>query len=313
MVKLNNDYFIDAYLEEVKKRSPGSFANNKLIIKNLTNYIEKSFQDINMIDMQSYLINVIDKKDIKKSTKNSKRYMLKAFFNFIQRILLSYNVEFHNPIPSKKLYRFTTNLDDIEYIEDSELKVLTIAQIEIILNYCKDFLELRDFVLIGLDICSGARISEIRTIMRKDINLKKCQFQTGFIPGARKTTLHTGKGLLFFFPLSFAKYIQKYLESCNKCDKWLFPGYKTNPLSRSMVQDIITKIRKGADIHFTWHFFRRTIITERKKMGCEQWLSEGLSNHAPSSVQERSYIKLTIKEKQGYYNQFFPYKNISYF
>ncbi|KKN04240.1 hypothetical protein LCGC14_1099310, partial [marine sediment metagenome] len=47
---------------------------------------------------------------------------------------------------------------------------------------------------------SPERISEIRTIMTNDVNLKNCSFQTGFIPGARKTTLHTNKSLLFFFP-----------------------------------------------------------------------------------------------------------------
>lgn len=313
MENLTNDYFIASYLEEIGKRSPGSFNNNRLIIRELTKYVEKPFQNISMVDMQNYLINVIDKKDIKKSTKNTKRYMLKAFFNYIVRILLSYKIEYHNPVPSKKLYRFSTNLDDIEYVEDIELNILTIDQIKKILNYCKNKLSLRDFILVGLAVCTGMRISEDRTVLRKDINLKEYNLQTGFILGARKTTLHTGKGLLFFFPPSFAKYVQEYIESCDKCDKWLFPGYCGNHLSRSATQDMVSTIRKGVDFHFTWHDFRRTLITELSKMGCSLEIRELLLNHAPSSVESKSYLKLSIKEKQSYYLQYFPYSSISYF
>ena len=313
MENLTNEYFITSYLEEVGKRSPGSHANNKLALQHFTESIKKPFLDITMIDIQGYLINTIDKKEIKKTTKNTIRYLLRAFFNYIQKTMLLYKFEFNNPVPSKKIYNFTTNLDDIEYVIDSELEVLKIEQLTAILDYCKNNLKLRDFVLIALSMCSGPRISEMRTIRIKDINFEECYFQTGFIPGARKTSLHTNKGLLFFFPKPFVKYIKEYLKSCEKCNMWLFPGYNNKPLSRSGAQKIITEIRESVKFHFTWHYFRRTLITERRKIGCPKELSEGLANHAPSSVQEKSYIKLTIKEKQGYYEQYFPFNSISYF
>ena len=311
--EFTNSFFREKFLEEVKKRSPGSYINNKLVIRDLIKEIPKPFTEFSMIDMQNYFLEVIDNQKLKKTSKNSKRYMLMSFFNFIQKTLLAYKIEFSNPVPSKKIFKFATNLDDISHVSDEELKLLTINQLIKILDYTYNERDnLRDFILFGLDITSGARISEIRTIMTKDVNLKNCSFQTGFIPGARKTTLHTNKSLLFFFPIGFKKYIKRYLWIVQD-EKYLFPGYKNNCLSRDSAQKILDKVRKKTKIKFTWHYFRRTIISMRIKKGCPKWLSKGLANHAPSDVQEKSYIKLSIKEKRAYYKKYFPFGKISYF
>ncbi len=308
--EFTNSFFREKFLDEVKKRSPGSYINNKLVIRDLLKEIPKPFIEFTMIDMQNYFIDIIDEKEIKKTSKNSIRYMLMSFFNYIQKTLLVYNIEFSNPIPSKRIFKFATNLDDISHVSDEELKILTVNQLIKILDYTYD--NIRDFILFGLDITSGARISEIRTIMIKDINLKNCSFQTGFIPGARKTTLHTNKGLLFFFPLGFKKYVKRYIDIIPN-EKYLFPGYKNKCLSRDSTQKILDKVRKKIKVKFTWHYFRRTIISGRIKKGCPKWLSKGLTNHAPGDVQEKSYIKLSIKEKRGYYKKYFPFGKISYF
>jgi len=313
MKRFENRFFIDKFLEEVKKRSPGSFVNNQIVIKYLMKEIPKPLQEFTMIDLQEYFVNIIDQQDIKKTSKNSKRYMLMSFFNYIQRTLLTYKIDFPNPVPSKKIYKFSTNLDDIAHVSDDELQILTLAQLKKILSYSFHDMGRRDFLLFGLAISCGARISEIRTIMTKDVNLENYSFQTGFIPGARKTTLHTNKGLLFFMPKGFVKYIDEYLESCPKCAKFLFPGYKGKPISRDTTQKILNAIRDKVGFHFTWHYFRKTLISERIKAGCPKWLSEGLVNHAPSDVQAKSYIKLKFNEKRDYYNRYFPYKNISFF
>ena len=311
--KFTNEFFIEPYLKEMEKLSPGSFSNNKHSIKALVKDLPKPLMEIKMRDMQNYFINHIDSQEIKKTTKNTKRYILMSFFNYIQRTLLSYDVEYSNPVPSKKIYKFSTNTDDITRISDEELKVLTLVQIKKILAYTFHDLGLRNFILVGLIIATGARISEIRTLMVKDLNLENNSFQTGFIPGARKTSLSTKKGLLFFFPSGFAKYIQEYLDNCKKCETWLFSGYFGSCLSRSGVQEILIKIRKSVNFYFSWHYFRKTIITERTKLGCEKWLSEGLANHAPSDVQAKSYVKLKFKEKQSFFNKYFPYTSITYF
>lgn len=310
MVEFENRFFIDKYLDEVKKRSPGSFVNNQIVIKYLMKEIPKPLQEFTMIDIQDYLINFIDKKEIKKTSKNSIRYMLMSFFNYIQKTLLTYKIEFSNPVPSKKIYKFSTNVDDIVHVSDDELKILTLVQLKKILSYSFHDMGRRDFLLFGFAINSGARISEVRTIMTKDLNLENYSFQTGFILGSRKTTLHTNKGLLFFFPSDFAKYLKEYLNSCKKCEKFLFPGYKGKPISRDTTQKILDFVRKKMGFYFTWHFFRRSRITAMSKMGCPLIISEMLLNHAPSSVEGKSYIKLSIKEKKELYKKWNPYKKL---
>lgn len=321
--KLTNGYFRSTYLEEVKKRSPGSYINNKLVIRDLIKEIPKPFVEITMIEIKEYFTNIIDEKEIKKTSKNSIRYMLMSFFNYIQKTLLSYKISFSNPVPSKKIFKFSTNVGDISHVSDEELKILNINQITKILDYTYD--KIRDFILFGLTITSGARISEIRTIMIKDINLKNCSFQTGFIPGARKTTLHTNKGLLFFFPFGFKKYIKKYMETekvpilfhpkrnfknlwPNK--DWFFPGYNNKCISKDTTQKILSEVRRKIKIKFTWHTFRRSRITAMSKKGCPLGISELLLNHAPSSVEGKSYIKLSIKDKRKLYDKYDPYKKI---
>lgn len=312
--EFTNSFFREKFLEEVKKRSPGSYVNNKLAIRDLIREIPKPFTEFRMIDIQHYFLDFIDKKtigeseiSIKKTTKNTKRYMIMSFFNFIKKTLLLYDIEFSNPVPSKKIFKFSTNEDDISLVSDEDLKILNIKQLIKILNYTYN--NIRDFILFGLAIFSASRISEIRTIMIKHINLKNCSFQTGFIPGARKSTLHTGKGLLFFFPLGFKKYVKRYLDTLPN-EKYLFPGYKNNCLSRDAVQKILTNVRKKTKVKFTWHTFRRSHITAMSNKGCPLVISEFLLNHAPSSVEGKSYIKLSIKEKRKFYDKYDPYKKI---
>ena len=71
--EFTNSFFRDNFLEETKKRSPGSFVNNRIVIRDLMKEIPKPFQEFTMIDMQEYFINDIDKREIKKANKNMKK------------------------------------------------------------------------------------------------------------------------------------------------------------------------------------------------------------------------------------------------
>ena len=48
------------YLDEVYKRSTASYKNQKLIILNCLNYLNKDLKKISMIDIKNYFNNVID-------------------------------------------------------------------------------------------------------------------------------------------------------------------------------------------------------------------------------------------------------------
>ena len=194
-----------------------------------------------------------------------------------------------------------------------KLKVLSVEQIRKILEYTFRYRSLRDFILVGLITCTGARISEIRTILVDDLHLYEGFFETGFIKGARKTTLTKGEGLLFFFPYGFIRLLETYLDEYD-CSRYLFSGqHKDRPLSHEATGKVCREIRNKCHIYFSWHYFRRSIITERMKLGCPLWVSEGLMNHAPSSVEAENYIKLEIEERRNLYDEYFPYKEIRFY
>ncbi|KKL23339.1 hypothetical protein LCGC14_2426380 [marine sediment metagenome] len=313
MSELSDKALIVSFLQETKKRSEGACANNKTVLREFFKYIKKPIPAITMIDVRNYFISYLDLLPIKNNTKNSRRFMLSSFFNYVQAIYLANNQQYINPVPSSKIFKFTSKRADIERTSKEELKILTIAQINEILEYTYKNNNIRDFIIVGLVVATGARISEIRTILFNDLHLEERFFETGFIISARKSTLNKGKGLLFFYPEGFNKYINEYLNERPKDSEWLFPGYMEKHLSKSKTDLIYTGISKKLGFHFSWHYFRRTRITEMAKMGCPQPISEGLMNHQASSVEGEFYIKLKINEKRDLYSKWDPFQKIRFF
>ena len=319
--ELTTPGLIKSYLNEVKKRSTGEFNNSKMLLRSFFRYVKKEIKDITMVDVRDYFENDLDKKKIQNNTKNTRRYMLKGFFDHVVIMYLSENKNFNNPVPNRKIYQFTRKEGDIQRYEESKEKeqIFDNGQLIQIWDYCLHrykltfrFMWLRDFVLIVLIICTGARISEIRTIQLQDIHLDKRYFETGFVMGARKSTMNKKKGLLFFFPEKIVYYLRSYIELLEekkgKDNIWLFPGQKGSVLTDMGARLISSKISKHLDIKIKWHSFRRTMITARVKMECPLYISEMLMNHAPSSVESKSYIKLNLEEKREYYDRFFPFE-----
>ena len=318
--ELTTQGLIKSYLNEVRKRSEGEFNNSKMLLRSFFRHVKKKIKDITMLDVKDYFENYLDIRPIKNNTKNTRRYMLKGFFDHVQITYLSENKNYNNPVPSKKIYQFTKKEGDIQRYNESSEKEMVFDQGQLIqiwdyaLHRYKltlRFMWLRDFVLLTLIVCTGARISEIRTIMLQDVHVKQRYFETGFVKGARKSTMNKKKGLLFFFPEKIIYYLKLYMqlleEKKGPDNIWLFPGQKGSFLTDMGARLITTKLSKHLGFKIRWHSFRRSMITSRTKMGCPLYLSEMLMNHAPSSVEAKSYIKLTLEEKRDYYDQYFPY------
>ena len=102
-------------------------------------------------------------------------------------------------------------------------------------------------------------------------------------------------------------YIELLEEKKGKNNIWLFPGQKGQCLTDMGARLIATKIKKHLELPIKWHSFRRTMITARVKMECPLYISELLMNHAPSSVESKSYIKLNLEEKRDLYDKYFPF------
>ena len=272
-----------------------------------------------MIDVKNYFEDLLDKKEVKMKTKEAQRSHLTSFFYYVQSLLLSENIEFRNPIPNQRVFQFTKKYDDIRKQSEIKKQILTDEQLERILDYCKKNLKRKYFIKFGLLISTGARHSEIRSIRLKNVNLPERYLETGFEKDARKSTLRSDEGLLFFFPDKFRTYLKNYIYSLKRDEEWLFPAIKSDNsysfLASGTLYYTKKKIENALGFKFKPHKFRNTIINNRLiKMRCPLWLSEALTNHKISnSTQIKHYASLTIEQKRNLYDEYFPYYDFSYF
>ena len=318
-------FFINSYLYEVKKRSDFAYRNHKCILKNLLENVHKPVLKINKLDIRNYFNDVLDVKKwinhdgkerhIKLKTKEAYRAYLTSFFNHVDSLLLKKNKSYQNPVPNKNVYKFTKRDIDTSNKSDRDKKLLSKEKILLILNYVRKNMKMKHFIAYGLMICTGARCLEILTIKLKDIKLNERYFETGQVKNARKSTIHTGESLMFFYPENFRVYLKNYILSLKENEEWLFPSTykKGSHVWISYVDYHKKNIIQKLGFKFHAHMFRHSMITHLKNNGCLLDYREGLLNHCPSSIQGKFYEHPEIPEKRAIYDKFFPYKDFPYF
>ncbi|MFW9872677.1 MAG: tyrosine-type recombinase/integrase [Candidatus Thorarchaeota archaeon] len=315
----SSDYqIIQDYLNEVYKRSTASYKNQKSAILNMLNYVNKNLQRINMVDIKDYFNNVIDIKINKRNNKpigaNSKkayRTYLSSFFDYLIGRFLENNIELRNPVPNKKIYKFTRLESDIKKQTDINEEIFTEQELLKVLNVSKKK-SLRDFILFSLLIIDGARISEILTIKIENLHLEQRYYETGFEKNARKSTRFSSKSLIFFIPEKFKPYLEQYINYIGKNNTWLFPG-RTEYYNGDSFRGYV---KRNYDLKYRlFHKYRKTLISHRLiKMNAPLWISEGLTNHKISeSTHIKHYAKFTIEQKRDLYDRYFPYCEFPYF
>ena len=77
-----------------------------------------------MIDIRNYFVDYIDKQEIQLNTKETKRFTLTSFFNYVHRMYLDNDLTYNNPVPSKKIFQFTKKSTDIKRYSQIILKIL---------------------------------------------------------------------------------------------------------------------------------------------------------------------------------------------
>ncbi|MFX1499970.1 MAG: tyrosine-type recombinase/integrase [Promethearchaeota archaeon] len=315
-----NALYVNSHLNEIKKRSDYAYRNHKSVLKNLFENIDKPILKITKLDIKKYFDEVLDPRDdIKADSKETMRANLRSFFYHVESLLLDQDINYNNPVPSKKVYKFTKRNTDIIKRSEKNAKLLTKNQLLEILDYAKkNFTKnnKRMFIYFGLCICSGAREMEIATIKIADVNIEERYFETGFEKNARKSTKHIKEGLLFFFPVNFTSYLKNYvLKLKNEGEIWLFPSTKgiESHMTNSTPEYYYKKLRKALGFHFSMHWFRHSLITYLKKNSCSRENREMLLNHVPLRIQAKHYEHEEITEKRAIYDKYFPYYEFPYF
>ena len=161
--------------------------------------MNKPIYEITLEDGINYLKNNLDIRRVSKgknkgnyleiSSKETIRANLTSFFYYVMGVRLQKGEIFVNPIPNRRVFKFTIRDEDIEdptdtedeetFTDDELLEVLKITQ------YKKK--GMRDFIMFSLLICCGMRISECITIQIRHINLEERWLTTGYLKGSRKS------------------------------------------------------------------------------------------------------------------------------
>ena len=182
-----NQFFVNSYLAEVKKRSDGAYRNQKSVLKSFFDYVDKPVDEIYMWDVINYFNDVLELEDkdgntIQNSSKETRRSYLKSFFSYVQGNLASKKLDYQNPVPNYQVYKFKRRDTDIKKQSEKNEKILTKIQLLEILTYIKKNYtkNKRIFIFFCLCECTGARYSEIRTIKIENVNLDERYFETGF-------------------------------------------------------------------------------------------------------------------------------------
>ena len=338
---------ITSYLEKLRLKSNRSYWNQFGKIMDCLNFINKDLQNIKRKDIKKFFREIVDKKTyvinihtgnrkgkrnihdtrakiqrvvkdkeneqcrlIGISTKEVYRATLKSFFSYVEDVLEDDDIEYYNPVPSKKSFQFTEHETDIKKFSSMAEEVYSDDEIIRILELSKK--KLRDFIVFSILIVAGPRISEVLSIRIRDININERYFETGFVKDARKTSMRVKEALLFFFPEKLRHYLKKYINYLGDNEEWLFPGRNTG--NHILVDSFRSHVKRNYGPKYTrFHRFRKTLITRRLlEMGCPLWISKGLMNHDSNDVEVSHYLKMSIEEKRDFYEKYFPYNHLPY-
>lgn len=188
--------------------------------------------------------------------------------------------------------------------ESNKDVVLTKKEVEKLLTYYK-MSNHKLYLVFRILVETGMRIGEFSSIKIKDADIKK-----------RILTVRgkTGKKA-YYMTISLARELEYYINNFSFTSEYLFTTKYGNPYSANCIRGQLKHDQKKKlkiDKRITAHTFRRTINTERKKMGCSSEDRKILLNHKAEGVNYSSYVKLNYEDFINLYDKWFPYINLNF-
>nr|MDO8110880.1 tyrosine-type recombinase/integrase [Candidatus Sigynarchaeota archaeon] len=290
----------EKYILKRWKHSPNTAKSVSSCVKHFYDFVEHAIAELTFDDIDEY-IEHLDTCEFKRS---SKMAYITSIHKYVQTVTYELNrrgariVELFPP-------EIEFMLDDVENIEGDEGlipdeimdKILATARAR----------SQREYVFFLLLKMCGMRVSECRSIKKKNIHLEDRYLVTGVVHGCRKSNKNGDKPSVYFFTQAVANQIRQYFTLLKLNEEWLFPGFHGNEFM-AYPKYLFIDYSKIVGFDFNAHAFRRTIITKRFKMDCPINVSHLLANHAIEDIEFQHYIKLSIAERRALYDLWNPYK-----
>lgn len=318
---LTNEEWITAFRALKQQSQPNTSRVNGAALKWLIARKEGSIieQDYNALKAVLWELANSDQVDI--HTKNRYYASIRRFYQFVEARAKSMGIDFKSP--------FVERIDLPDFVQGpSRRKVgsplrgqfLTIPQVEQALNISKRKGYQR-YCAIALLVHSGARPSEIISIHRDHIDLKRRFFHTGYEVGCSKSNKSKSldTGLVFIIPRQLIPTLELYLtwrDETYPDSEWLFPS-PSNPskfASINWLNNVTQKntyvnlVKREVNPKFTLYWFRKSLDTHRKERGCPDNVNHHLMNHKMSDVEFQSYDQFDLQQLTKWFDENHPYK-----
>lgn len=241
-------------------------------IKQFLNFIGCELAEVNVEDMQSFII-MLQLKGYQPSTIKTKLNSVKSLFSFAYNIgYLSVNVG--------------TLIKPPKVVNKLSEKIINHEDIKLLVNEAKT---LRDKLIIKTLYSLGLRISELINIQWKDFYESDDFIKLTVIgKGYKERTLLINKSLY-----------QQLLKLKEEGNNYVFHAYRRKqPLTRQCVNILLVKLQKKLNLEtsITPHKFRHSHATESLKNGCDLSLLQQSLGHASIRTTE---IYLNLRNNEG--------------
>jgi integrase len=270
-------------------------------------YLKKNYKKLDIIQTNYNeileFLKFIDKKEIKKVSKEKYRTTLNRYFEYIVEMNKKNMILFVNPVPSEISFKFSDIID--RQTIDFTTHYLTYDTILKILRFLF-FTDYRMFILVSLLAYTGARISEICSIKLDDIDLENRKFISGRFDDYSKTGL-----VLYFWPTFFHEEFKRYIELMRSHKyEFVFPHQQTF-LHTKTPRKKLREIKEILNIldPINPHSFRDSLNSSRREKGLGEEFAAMLLNQKPNTVNQTHYMKRFYDwhSLRDMYDKSFPY------
>jgi len=248
---------VNLYLQtkRIEGLAHDTLKNRYYVLRELDNYINKSYSKITIADLRMYILHKQEK--LKVTSVNGIITQIKTFFAWLV------DEDYIEKNPAKKLKKSKEPIRLVKSLNTVNLEKLRI-------NCTKD----RDRAIVEFAFATGMRVSEIKEVNIKDLDMSNnCVITIGKGDKERKT----------YFSDKTKFYLERYFKTRTDNNKALFVSVRKpyERLSSRAMQDIIFKIKKKAGIEakVTPHVLRHTMATKMIEGGADITTVQALLGH----------------------------------
>ncbi|MBZ9570341.1 tyrosine-type recombinase/integrase [Methanobrevibacter sp. TMH8] len=288
--EMMEEYLIEL---EIRNYSRNTIKTYKSVIKNLYEYLD-SVNDLydEKKFLRSFKIYIQHLKRDKLASQNYIYLVTVASKKFLEFHNLYFLDEIHTPKRTKSLPKSLNELEVEKLINAFDYDLKESLEYN---NIYKIKTRLRNKLILTLLYSSGIRVSELVSLVIKDIDLKE------------RTIRIRGKGdkdRIVLFDNHTKELIEEYISLIDSNDDYLFTNRRNNPLTTRYIQIMIKDHAKEAGIkkRVTPHILRHSFATHLLKNGVDIRVIQQLLGHSNLSTTQ-IYTNVDMETLKNVYDK----------